>query len=36
LLGDATKAKKQLNWEPKIKFSDLVKEMVQADLKELN
>ena len=35
LLGDATKAKKKLGWEPKIKFEDLVKMMVDADIKEL-
>lgn len=34
LLCDATKAKQQLGWEPKITFSALVKEMVQADLAE--
>jgi GDPmannose 4,6-dehydratase len=33
LLGDATKAKEELNWEPKIKFTDLVKEMVESDCK---
>ena len=33
LLGDATKAKKELGWEPKISFEDLVREMVQVDLK---
>jgi len=32
LLGDASKAKKILNWEPKIKFDALVKEMVDFDL----
>ena len=31
LLGDASKARKALNWKPKIKFCDLVKEMVEAD-----
>jgi GDPmannose 4,6-dehydratase len=31
LLGDASKAKRKLNWEPKISFSHLVKEMVQSD-----
>lgn len=36
LLGDATKAKLQLNWQPKINFKNLVAEMVQSDLKELN
>jgi len=33
LLGDATKAKKKLNWAPKISFEQLVKEMVDEDLK---
>ncbi len=33
LLGDATKAKTKLGWTPKITFEQLVKEMVQADLK---
>ncbi len=32
LVGDATKAKKKLNWEPKVKFKELVKIMVDADL----
>ena len=32
LLGDATKAKRELGWEPKVKFRDLVKLMVDADL----
>ncbi|KAH7725478.1 GDP-mannose 4,6 dehydratase [Aphelenchoides avenae] len=32
LIGDATKAKKLLGWEPKIKLMDLVKEMVASDL----
>jgi GDPmannose 4,6-dehydratase len=35
LLGDASKAKKKLGWEPKISFEELVKEMVQKDLKSL-
>ena len=34
LLGDCTKAKKVLNWDPKIKFKELVKMMVEADLKD--
>ncbi len=33
LLGDATKAKKVLNWVPKISFQELVKEMINEDLK---
>ncbi len=32
LLGDASKAKEKLGWEPKISFSELVKEMVSVDL----
>jgi len=33
LLGDASKAKKKLNWTPKISFEQLVKEMSQEDFK---
>jgi hypothetical protein len=33
LLGDASKARKKLGWRPKVKFSELVSEMVQQDLK---
>jgi GDPmannose 4,6-dehydratase len=33
LLGDASKAKKKLNWSPKISFEELVKEMTDEDLK---
>ena len=33
LLGDSSKARKNLNWLPKITFEDLVKEMVREDLK---
>ena len=33
LLGDATKARTVLGWEPKVKFRELVKMMVDADLK---
>ena len=32
LLGDSTKARTQLGWEPKVKFRDLVAMMVDADL----
>ena len=35
LLGSAKKAKKILKWEPKIKIDELVKEMVDRDLREL-
>ena len=33
LLGDPTKAKKQLGWEPEVKFEELVAEMTLSDLK---
>lgn len=36
LVGDASKAKKQLGWEPKVKFHDLVRIMVEADLAAVN
>ena len=36
LLGDATKAKEKLNWSPKTSFEELVKEMVEEDLKLVN
>jgi GDPmannose 4,6-dehydratase len=35
LIGDATKARTVLGWEPKVKFKDLVKMMVDADLAAL-
>jgi len=31
LIGDYSKAKKELDWAPKVKFGDLVKIMVQSD-----
>jgi GDPmannose 4,6-dehydratase len=33
LIGDPAKAKRQLGWEPKVRFKELVKLMVEADLK---
>jgi GDPmannose 4,6-dehydratase len=33
LVADPTKVKKNLNWNPKIKFNDLVKIMVDADMR---
>ncbi len=36
LLGDPSKAKKQLGWEPKVKFEQLVEIMVKGDLKILD
>ena len=32
LIGDATKAKEHLNWQPKVNVSSLVKEMVASDV----
>ncbi len=34
LLGDCTKARKQLGWEPKVTFQQLAKMMVEADFAE--
>jgi GDPmannose 4,6-dehydratase len=34
LLGDPTKAKTKLGWEPKTSFTELVSEMVREDLKD--
>ena len=36
LLGDASKAKKKLKWEPEISFEKLVKEMIDEDLRAVN
>jgi GDPmannose 4,6-dehydratase len=33
LLGDPSKARRELGWTPRISFADLVREMVMADLK---
>ena len=33
LLGDSRKAKEELNWSPKISFEQLVKEMIDEDLR---
>ncbi len=35
LLGDYSKAKKKFGWKPQVKFKELVKMMVDADLKRL-
>ncbi len=35
LLGDPSKAKNELGWEPKVHFKELVKMMVEADLERL-
>ncbi len=36
LRGDASKAKRLLGWEPKVRFKELVKIMVEADLKRVH
>ncbi len=33
LLGDARKARRELGWSPRTKFEDLIREMVDADLR---
>ncbi|MCI0636994.1 MAG: GDP-mannose 4,6-dehydratase [Actinobacteria bacterium] len=35
LRGDASKARRLLGWEPKVRFADLVRLMVQRDLEDL-
>ncbi|MDC1302904.1 GDP-mannose 4,6-dehydratase [Pelagibacterales bacterium] len=35
LVGDASKARNKLNWEPKIEIKELCSEMIISDLKEL-
>ena len=35
LIGDASKAKKQLGWVPKVKFKELTEIMVDADIEQL-
>ena len=36
ILNDYSKAKKELGWTPKIKFKELVRLMVESDVKKLN
>jgi GDPmannose 4,6-dehydratase len=36
LIGDANKAKKVLNWEPKITLDELIADMIDADIKRLS
>jgi GDPmannose 4,6-dehydratase len=35
LIGDSSKAEKELNWEPKVSFDELIRGMVDADLDRL-
>lgn len=36
LLGDSTKAKEKLGWQPKTSFEDMIKSMVDEDIKRLS
>jgi GDPmannose 4,6-dehydratase len=36
LLGDCSKAKRQLNWQPEVDFKQLIEMMVDADMKRLS
>ena len=36
LLGDSSKARKELNWKPKYNITKLVKEMISIELNNLN
>lgn len=35
LVGDASKAKQKLGWQPKVRFKELVRLMVDADMREI-
>jgi len=35
LVGDISKAKEKLGWEPKIKFKELIKIMIDADFRAI-
>jgi GDPmannose 4,6-dehydratase len=35
LVGDASKARDKLGWEPSVRFEELIQLMVDADLKAL-
>jgi len=35
LVGDATKARQKLGWQPTVSFGELVHRMVDADLREI-
>jgi GDPmannose 4,6-dehydratase len=36
LIGDPSKAKQQLGWEPKVRFKELIEMMVDADIRRLS
>jgi GDPmannose 4,6-dehydratase len=35
LRGDMSKARRKLGWQPKVRFAELVRMMVEADLEDL-
>ena len=35
LLGNSSKAKKELNWKPKVNIKSLVKDMIDSELKKI-
>jgi GDPmannose 4,6-dehydratase len=35
LVGDASKARRQLDWQPRVGFRELIRRMVDADLERL-
>ena len=35
LVGDPTKARKQLGWEPSVPFEDVIAHMVRVDVRRL-
>jgi GDPmannose 4,6-dehydratase len=36
LIGDASRARRELGWRPEVGFRDLIHRMVDADLKRLS
>jgi GDPmannose 4,6-dehydratase len=35
LLGDASKAERELGWKPRVRFDELVRIMVDADVRDI-
>jgi GDPmannose 4,6-dehydratase len=36
LVGDASKARRDLGWKPEVGFQQLIRDMVRADLRDLS
>ena len=34
MIGDASKARKKLNWKPRLSIGEIISEMIQEDLNE--